>query len=144
MAPDDPPDVSDAPTARAGGKLRLEDNDVERVRASIASIAVEDTFDGRFEILAEAGSGGMGRVYEAIDRDSGGRVAIKVITGLPSPNERARFTAEAEILERLTHPAIVRYVRHGMTTRGEPYLAMGWLVGENLSKRLEPGALSIA
>jgi serine/threonine protein kinase len=126
------------PTVRAG----LKNSDVERLRASFPPEA--GTFGEGFEILGEAGAGGMGYVYEAIDRDSGGRVALKVIAKLPSPSDRARFNAEAEVLERLAHPAIVNYVRHGVTARGEPYLAMEWLVGESLSVRLQRGPLSLA
>jgi hypothetical protein len=125
------------PTVRAG----LKNSDVDRLRASFPP--EPETFDG-FEIIGEAGAGGMGYVYEAIDRESGVRVALKVISGLPSPSDRARFNAEAEVLERLAHPAIVNYVRHGVTARGEPYLAMEWLVGESLSVRLQRGPLSLA
>jgi hypothetical protein len=131
-------DHSDTPRSRA-----LVDADVRRLRDSVRTKDDEDTFDGRFTLLGEAGSGGMGIVYEAIDRDSGKRVAIKVITGLPSPNDRARFAAEADALERLDHPVIVDYVCHGVTRRGEPYLAMEWLVGESLSERLRRETLSV-
>jgi len=37
-----------------------------------------------------------------------------------------RFLREAEVLAALAHPAIVRYVAHGVTAQGEPYLAMEW------------------
>ena len=124
-------------TVRAG----LKNSDVDRLRASFPP--EPDTFGDGFELVGEAGAGGMGFVYEAIDREHGTRVALKVISGLPSPNDRARFNAEAEVLERLSHPAIVNYVRHGVTARGEPYLAMEWLVGESLSVRLQRGPLSL-
>src|SRR5262245_46430714 len=83
----------------------------------------------------------MGRVFEAIDREGGARVAVKLLAKL---SDRARFAAEAEVLERLDHPAIVRYVRHGVTRDGELYLAMEWLVGEPLSQRLARGPLGVA
>ena len=134
-------DDDEPPTAREPG---LADRDVARLRASVKAVASEDTFGGRFTLLGEAGSGGMGTVYEATDRQSNRRVAIKVITGLPSPSERARFAAEAEVLEKLDHPAIVDYVDHGLTRDGEPYIAMEWLVGESLSARLARGRLTVA
>jgi len=115
----------------------LPDADVDRLRAVIG----EDTFDRRFELVREAGQGGMGRVFEAIDRESGARVAVKLLARLA---DRARFAAEAEVLERLAHPAIVRYVRHGTTRDGDPYLAMEWLVGESLAQRLARGPLGVA
>ncbi|HEU0033475.1 MAG TPA: protein kinase [Kofleriaceae bacterium] len=134
------PDLGEAETQRAG----LGDSDVARLRSSIQAVPDEATFGGRFDLQGQAGSGGMGLVYEAIDRDSGRRVAIKVITGLPSPDDHARFASEAEALERLDHPAIVDYVTHGETSRGEPYIAMEWLVGESLQMRLAHGALPVA
>jgi serine/threonine protein kinase len=121
----------------------LRDRDVERLRASVRDDPAEDTFAGLFEVVREAGAGGMGKVYEAIERATSRRVAIKVITGLPGPSERARFAAEIEVIERLDHPAIVDYVAHGETSNGEPYLAMEWLVGDSLSTRLDRGTLSL-
>jgi hypothetical protein len=133
--------TDDEPTAR---EPALGDRDIARLRESVRAVASEDTFGGRFTLIGQAGSGGMGLVYEAKDRHSERRVAIKVITGLAGPTERARFAAEAEVLEKLDHPAIVDYVEHGLTRDGEPYLAMEWLVGESLAARLERGRLTVA
>jgi TPR repeat protein len=131
-------------TRRARGydnPVALRDEDVGRLRAVLGEDAGDATFDRRFELVREAGSGGMGRVLEAIDRESGARVAVKL---LARRADRERFAAEAAVLERLTHPAIVRYVRHGVTRGGEPYLAMAWLVGESLAQRLARGPLGVA
>lgn len=84
----------------------------------------------RFEIIARAGVGGMGVVYQALDRQQGQLVALKLID-----SERvdvARFLREAESLARIDHPGIVRYIAHGQTTEGEHYLAMEWLSGLDL------------
>ncbi len=96
----------------------------------------------RFEIERLAESGGMGSVYLARDRLTGGPVAIKL---LARANERwaERFRREALALSELTHPAIVRYVAHGVSSTNEPWLAMEWLDGEPLSVRLRRGRLSI-
>jgi eukaryotic-like serine/threonine-protein kinase len=84
----------------------------------------------------------MGVVYRAEDIATGARVAVKVIRG--DPSEAARFAREARVLSRLEHPAIVRYVAHGSTEDGAPYLAMEWLEGEDLSERLERGPMALA
>ena len=96
----------------------------------------------RFELEELAESGGMGSVYRARDRLTGNRVAVKL---LAKANQRwaERFRREALALAELAHPAIVRYVAHGLTPTGEPYLAMEWLSGEPLSARLRRGRLSL-
>jgi serine/threonine protein kinase len=98
---------------------------------------------GRFEIRELAGRGGMGAVYRARDRQTGAEVAVKVMLGADD-TEAARFVREARVLAELEHPAIVRYVDHGAEPDGELYLAMEWLAGEDLAKRLARGKLSIA
>src|SRR5690606_35181099 len=50
---------------------------------------------------------------------------------------------EAEVLERLDHPGIVRYVHHGRTEEGHLFLAMQWLEGSTLGHRLARGNLSV-
>jgi hypothetical protein len=98
---------------------------------------------GRFEIEREAGAGAMGRVYRARDITSDTHVALKIINGV-SDHAMRRFAREVNALVELKHPAIVRYVAHGQTELGQPYLAMEWLDGEVLEDRLANGPLSIA
>ena len=100
---------------------------VEWLRGAIAAT----TFADRYLVHREAVAGGMGRVYDATERSSGRRLAIKVLAERGSGD--ARFAAEVETLERLDHPATVGYVGHGTTEAGEPYLASrcprGWRAG---------------
>ena len=55
-----------------------------------------------------------------------------------------RFGEEASLLQELRHPGIVRYVDHGLTSHGDPYIAMEWLEGETLEQRLARGRLPAA
>jgi serine/threonine protein kinase/tetratricopeptide (TPR) repeat protein len=96
----------------------------------------------RFELERVAGSGGMGTVYRARDVYDGRIVALKLLNST-SPEVGARFKREAQILAELRHPNIVEYVAHGQTITGEPFLAMEWLEGEDLGRRLQRGPLSI-
>ncbi len=98
---------------------------------------------GRFEIDRPAGSGGMGQVYRAIDRDSGEPVALKILRG-DAPQERDRFTREAQILCRIDHPGVVRHVAHGALPDGTHFLAMEWLEGETLAQRLAREGLTLS
>ncbi|XYI03473.1 serine/threonine-protein kinase [Sorangium sp. So ce1128] len=93
---------------------------------------------GPFVLGELCGQGAMGVVYAARDLRDGRPVAVKVMpAALLSDLGRARrFAAEAEVLALLDHPAIVRHVAHGTTRRGEPFMAMEWLDGEDLARRL--------
>jgi tetratricopeptide (TPR) repeat protein len=102
-----------------------------------------DMLGERFEIERRAGSGGMGEVFRARDRTSGTAVAVKVLLSGSALSD-ARLAREAETLAELSHPGIVRYVAHGVTPSGAPYLAMEWLEGEDLARRLERGALTLS
>ena len=97
----------------------------------------------RFVVEREAGSGGMGTVYRALDRFDGGRVALKLLRG-DDETHVERFAQEAGILAQLHHPGVVRYVAHGASPDGEHYLAMEWVEGETLTRHLAAGELSIS
>ena len=90
----------------------------------------------RFEVVRRARRGGMATIYQAIDRRSGGSVALKVLRG-DDPIDAARFADEARILAELRQPGIVEYVDHGRTVDGSLYLVMEWLDGEDLSSYLK-------
>jgi len=97
---------------------------------------IEQIVAGRFQLLAQAGAGGMGAVYRARDLATGATVAVKILTGR-EVREAQRFDQEAAILAGLVHPAIVRYITHGIADSGARYIAMEWLDGEDLATRLE-------
>ena len=94
----------------------------------------------RFETVAVLGSGSMGAVYKAWDRKSGLFVALKLVR---DETLRERFQREARILFHLKHPSIVECIDWGVTEDGEPWLAMEWLEGTDLDKRLAAGPLSV-
>jgi serine/threonine protein kinase len=98
-------------------------------------------FSERYEIKNQAGMGGMGTVYQAIDRQNGALIALKILHS-HSTIEQARFDQEARVLAELSHPGIVRYFDHGFTPNGSPYIAMEWLEGETLEDRLGRGNLA--
>ncbi|WP_394850808.1 serine/threonine protein kinase [Pendulispora brunnea] len=99
-------------------------------------------FGERFDIEREAGLGGTSIVYRARDRVTGAPVALKVMR-TTHPSALRRLDAEARALEMLQHPAVVRYVAHGVGSEGEPYLAMEWIDGETLAARLQRRALDV-
>ncbi len=98
---------------------------------------------GRFQLLAQAGVGGMGAVYRARDLLSGATVAVKILAGR-DVRLADRFDQEATIMAGLVHPAIVRYITHGVADNGARYIVMEWLDGEDLATRLERELPSLA
>src|SRR5262249_29216553 len=97
---------------------------------------------GRFELKPWAGEGGLGTVFEARDLASGELVAVKVLHRLHD-TRAGRFEREAALLAELRHPGIVRYAAHGLAPSGVPFLAMEWLSGEDLGRRLRRAPLTL-
>src|SRR5579883_46780 len=103
---------------------------------------IGDTVDARFEIVTAGTAGGMGVIHRALDRVTGEPVALKLVRSA-SADGAARFAREARVLAELSHSNIVRYVAHGATASGDAFLAMEWLDGEDLSRRLERKGLTM-
>jgi hypothetical protein len=70
--------------------------------------AVDLAFAGtaRFQILRALGEGGMGAVYEALDREHNARVALKTLLTL-TPDAIGRFKREFRALQDVRHPNLV-------------------------------------
>lgn len=94
---------------------------------------------GRYELLAEAGRGGMSVVWRARDRETGEEVAVKLLAeDHPGRSAGARMRREAAlgVAERLRHPNVVRVLGAGATDDGAPFVVMEWLDGETLGARI--------
>jgi serine/threonine-protein kinase len=74
-----------------------------------------DTLGGRFRLVSEVGSGGMSRVYEAVDVRYDRPAAVKVLARWLADDEefRERFTRESAAAERVTHPHVLPVWAHG-------------------------------
>src|SRR5262249_60118378 len=90
-----------------------------------------------YDVLGELGRGTMGIVYRVRQVRANRVVALKVIRhGLQAtPEELARFRAEAEAVARFQHPNIVQIYDVGEQA-GVPYFAMEYLEGGALDRRL--------
>ncbi len=83
------------------------------------------------------GRGGMGEVYRG--HVGSETVAIKLLPGVADADTRVRFSREGEILQRLSHPNIVRFYEYGETEDGVRYMVMDYLDGTPLDKFLRQG-----
>ena len=99
-------------------------------------MAHADVVAGRFELESPVGSGGMGTVYRALDRQTGRHVALKMLRAWTDSGAAlaARLGREGRALAALQHPSIVGYVAHGVTANGDPYLAMEFIRGQSLAR----------
>jgi TolB-like protein/Tfp pilus assembly protein PilF len=93
---------------------------------------------GRYEILGLLGTGGMGRVYRAKDRELGEVVALKVLHKdlVGSAEMVERFRQEVRLARKVTHRNVARTFDIGEHD-GEKFLTMELVAGEALSARLE-------
>ncbi|WP_433666909.1 protein kinase domain-containing protein [Nocardia sp. CA-136227] len=99
---------------------------------------------GRYKLIREIGSGGMGRVYEGYDQNLRRRVAVKFTH--PSLDEDPgwddRFLREAELMAQFNHPGltVIHDVGTGAFAPGgpeRPYLVMEFIEGKTLDTLLE-------
>src|SRR3984885_14600478 len=92
---------------------------------------------GDYEVLAVAGSGGMGLVYRARQNSLGRVVALKVIRDevARAPEYRERFMREPRLAASVDHPHIVAVYEVG-EEQGQLFLAMQWVNGEDLKRAI--------
>lgn len=91
----------------------------------------------RFDVVRTLGSGGMGTVYAARDRATGGRLAVKALRQLDG-DALLHFKQEFRVLWDLVHPHVVR-VGELIEDGGRFYLTMQLVDGENLLDWVRPG-----
>ncbi len=96
--------------------------------------------NGRYQITAKLGEGGMGSVYRALDKNLEADVVIKIPrpSMMDDPEFAARFTREVRSLVRLSHPHIVKVTDVG-TWEDTPFAVMQYLAGGSLEDRRPTG-----
>jgi tetratricopeptide (TPR) repeat protein/predicted Ser/Thr protein kinase len=107
--------------------------------AAVGTLAVGQVLAGRFQILAELGQGGMGRVYKAHDFELGELVAIKVLSAQPDDGsvDAERLLREVQICRKITHPNVVRVFDLGRH-QGSIFIIMELLEGQVLLELIDP------
>jgi serine/threonine protein kinase len=93
----------------------------------------------RYHPLRVLGSGGMGRVYLAEDRELGRHVALKLIADVDE-EVRVRLRREAKALSRLAHPHVVRVYDADVNAQ-LAHIVMEVVEGEPLSDVIPRGAM---
>jgi serine/threonine-protein kinase len=99
-----------------------------------------------YRIIAPLGVGGMGEVYLAEDTVLGRQLALKLLpTYFSRESARLRrFEQEARLASTLTHPNICVVHEVGRTADGREFIAMEYVDGVTLRRRLDESTVSIS
>jgi eukaryotic-like serine/threonine-protein kinase len=124
-APGAPPRDERASLALSGRETRYEHH-------------VGDVIASKYELGRLLRKGGTSTVWEALERPSGRRVAIKLIRvdSVEMATSR-RLLEEARILAGLSHPCVVRLLQHGASPESGPFLVLEYLSGPTFAELLQ-------
>ncbi|WP_437492434.1 protein kinase [Sorangium sp. So ce1014] len=91
----------------------------------------------RYELHTAIGEGGMGHIWEALDRHLRRPVALKLMAPAHAASavSRTRFELEAMAIAKLCNQHVVQIHDYGFDA-GSPYIVMELLQGEDLDARL--------
>ena len=108
------------------------------VQATLSQLSPGSVLGDRFELLSVLGSGGMGVVYKARDRELNDLVALKTLKR-DAWNDREsleRLKSEIKLARRITHPNVLRTFDFGEVA-GVAYISMEYVRGLTLRYLLE-------
>lgn len=108
------------------------------------ALAVGQIFAGHYVVEERLAEGSFSHVYLATRRDTGERVALKVLDAADRADESvlARFRDECLIISSLQHRNTVSLYDYGLH-EGRPYLVLEAVAGRSLAERLREGALHL-
>jgi serine/threonine protein kinase len=98
----------------------------------------------RYRITSLLGEGAMGEVYLASDQQSGRQVAVKILARQLITNSDLiqRFKREAETLQKLDHPNIVKFL-DTFEHEGQYVIVMEYLPGGSLHDLIKKGPIQV-
>lgn len=98
-----------------------------------------------YELLQPIGAGGMGEVWLATELRLGRKVALKLLPAdlTRDPARVRRFEQEARAASALSHPNVCTIHALGETSEGQLYIAMEYIEGETLRRRIAAERLNI-
>jgi serine/threonine protein kinase len=100
--------------------------------------------DGRYQMLARLGEGGMGVVYKARQTSIDRTLALKMLNPqmAQDPTWVQRFYNEAKACSRLQHPNTIRMYDFGQTSDGRLFMTMEFLDGISLRAAIDQGPMT--
>ena len=122
------------PAVRAQVDRLLEADSTKTIH--IATALAPGSTLGHYTIQHSLGAGGMGVVYEAIDKKLHRTVAIKILApGAIDEDTRLRFLREAQAASALNHPNIVTVYEVGQEA-GTDYIVMERISGQTMRQAI--------
>ncbi len=127
--------ISDSPIGEKTERLVYTPNLSNATVSSVTSDNLSgNTLDGKYQLEAKIGEGGMGVVYVATRLHIGDKVAVKVLHSdkMSDPTAGERFRREVQMAAQLKHPNVVSIYDYGMTQNGLHYIVMELVEGKTL------------
>ncbi|MGM0599220.1 MAG: protein kinase domain-containing protein [Candidatus Rifleibacteriota bacterium] len=115
----------------------LDDSEKPTVAHAAVQSGGENMIGEIYRIQAELGSGGMGKVYKALDTALNRSVAIKVLHDSTAKDKSVvdRFIQEGQVLATVGHRNVMGIYASSIDKRtGRPFLVMEYIEGRSLSK----------
>jgi eukaryotic-like serine/threonine-protein kinase len=105
----------------------------QTLETTFCGLALGSLVVGRYQILEELGSGGMGRVYKVFDRETREELALKLLRSDIMRDDKAvaRFRHELKIAHQVSHRNICRIYHLGREDSAL-FIIMEYVPGEDL------------
>ena len=99
-----------------------------------------DSQVGPYALIRKLGQGGMGTVYEAVNEETGQRVALKLLSRSLRTTEESvqRFRRESQIAANINHPRST-FVYEGGEHEGQFFITMELMSGGTLKEVIDQG-----
>ena len=103
------------------------------IEVETQELATGTAFAGRYQIIEELGSGGMGKVYKALDTKISEKIALKVIKPEIALDKRTieRFNNELKLARKIRHKNVCQMFDLG-EEKGTHFISMEYVRGEDL------------
>jgi serine/threonine protein kinase/tetratricopeptide (TPR) repeat protein len=103
------------------------------------------TFANRYQIIEELGKGGMGRVYKVLDKETGEKIALKLIKPEIAADKKTveRFRNELSTARKIRHKNICGMFDLGKD-KGSYFITMEYISGQDLKALIrQTGELTV-
>src|SRR5216110_1678148 len=100
---------------------------------------LEEPIDGKYQLLARLGVGGMGEVYKVLHVHLNAIRVVKLMRAAIASDKGAhdRFLREARLATRIQHPNVATLFDFATLDDGSRYMVWEFIEGTNLHELLE-------